>query len=101
MKTGSGKTAVAFDESIQAPPKINRGPFLVRRYQIDNDQKGRKCHAEIRYVRLPANPEGHQIRIEHCFFVDGLKGAQDIQIIHMKESDLKRILGMYTVHPNG
>ncbi len=101
MKTGPGKTTVEFDETEKEPPQLYPGPFLVRRYQIDDDQKGRKCHAEIRYVRLPANKEGQQIRIEHCVYVEGLKGAQAFQIIHMKEADLTKILGMYRVHPVG
>lgn len=101
MKTSQGSTAVAIHESKVVPPKFNPGPFLVRRYQIDNDQKGRKCHAEIRYVRLPNNKQRHQIRIEHCVFVDGLKGAQEMQIVHMQAADLKKILAMYEVHPSG
>ena len=103
MKTETvlGKTSVAFHESTKEAPKFNHGPFLVRRYQIDNDQKGRKCHAEIRYIRLPNNKERQQIRIEHCVFVEGFKIPQDMQIIHMQEADLKKILAMYKVHPSG
>lgn len=101
MKTSQEKTSVAIHEPEIVPTKFNYGPFLVRRYQIDNDQKGRKCHAEIRYVRLPNNKERQQIRIEHCVFVEGFKIPQDTQIIHMQEADLKKILVMYKVHPSG
>lgn len=103
MNTGPGKTIVSFDHAAKEPPNtpLHPGPFLVRRYQLDNDQKGRKCHAEIRYVRLPVNKEGQQIRIEHCLYVDGLVGVQALQVIHMKEVDLVKILNMYRTHPVG
>lgn len=101
MKTSQGNTAVSIHETEKEPPQLNPGPFLIRRYPIDDDQRGRKCHAEIRYVRLSANKEGQQIRIEHCVYVEGLRGAQAFQIIHMKEADLVKILGMYRVHPVG
>lgn len=70
-----------------------REPFWTKRFRLGVDHKGNECEAELRAYKLLANKEGQDIRLEKGGLSNG-KVVQ-VQLIHLKASDLKAILMLH------
>lgn len=78
--------------------QLGRKPFWSKRYTL-KEEGGLIYEAEFRAYHLGANKEAQDIRLEKRALVNNR--PQEMQVIHLKEADLKGILMMFGESLNG